>query len=81
MNRLIAQLINLYMIVLLVRCVMSFFPRSRFHPAGQLVYRATDPVLRPFQRAIPPIGGALDITPLVVLLILGWLRNVFLGMP
>ena len=76
-GRLIAELINIYMIVLIVRCVLSFFPHSRHHPAVQFLHRITDPVLRPVQQILPPIGGSLDISPLVVLLLLGWIKSLF----
>ena len=33
----------------------------------------TDPVLRPFRRIIPPLGG-VDISPIVVLLIITGVR-------
>ena len=34
-----------------------------------LLNRTTDPILRPFRRLIPPMGG-LDLSPMVVLLII-----------
>ena len=39
----------------------------------------TRPVLRPFQRVIPPLGG-VDITPIIVLLIIQGVRTYLLPM-
>lgn len=39
--------------------------------------RVTDPVLRPFRRIIPPLGG-VDISPIVVLLIITGLQSILL---
>ena len=39
--------------------------------------RVTAPVLRPFQRIIPPLGG-VDISPIVVLLIITGVRAILL---
>jgi YggT family protein len=39
--------------------------------------RVTDPILRPFRRIIPPLGG-VDISPIVVLLILTGVRTILL---
>ena len=39
--------------------------------------RVTGPVLRPFQRIIPPLGG-VDISPIVVLLIITGVRVILL---
>ena len=39
--------------------------------------RVTGPILRPFQRIIPPLGG-VDISPIVVLLIITGVRAILL---
>ncbi|MBN9071630.1 MAG: YggT family protein [Rhizobiales bacterium] len=40
---------------------------------GDFLYRATDPVLRPIRRVLPDLGG-IDVSPIVVLLIIYFLR-------
>ena len=44
-----------------------------------LLKKATDPVFNPLRKFIPPIGG-IDITPIIVILGLGLLKNLFLGL-
>ncbi|MBO9709866.1 MAG: YggT family protein [Caulobacter sp.] len=39
--------------------------------------RVTDPILRPFRRMIPPLGG-VDISPIIVLLIISGVQNILL---
>jgi YggT family protein len=39
--------------------------------------RVTGPILRPFQRIIPPLGG-VDISPIIVLLIITGTRAILL---
>lgn len=39
--------------------------------------RVTGPILRPFQRIIPPLGG-VDISPIIVLLIITGVRSILL---
>ncbi len=39
------------------------------NPATAIIYSIAEPVLRPFRRFIPPIGG-LDLSPLVALLLI-----------
>ena len=39
--------------------------------------RVTSPVLRPFQRLIPPLGG-VDISPIIVILIISGTRQYLL---
>jgi YggT family protein len=42
----------------------------------RLLQRVTDPVLAPLRRIIPPIGGTVDISPIVALVILEILRRI-----
>jgi YggT family protein len=49
------------------------------HPAVRILYRVTDPVLKPLQRLIPPVGGAVDISPIVALVILEVARRIVVG--
>ncbi len=41
---------------------------------GQFFYNVTEPVLRPIRRFLPDLGG-IDISPIVVLLIIFFLRS------
>jgi YggT family protein len=45
----------------------------------QLLKKLTDPVYKPIQKYIPPIGG-IDITPLIVILGLSLLRHLLVGL-
>ncbi len=42
---------------------------------GEFLHRATEPVLRPIRRILPDLGG-LDISPIVVLLIIFFIRQL-----
>jgi YggT family protein len=67
---LIAYLINLYVLAIFARAILSFFPISHGSPiagVASLLYRITEPVLAPVRRALPPMGG-LDLSPLVVII-------------
>lgn len=68
---LLCQLVGLYQIAIVARIVLSWFPSPR-GAMGTVQYwlaRATEPVLGPVRRALPPLGG-IDLSPLVVLLFL-----------
>ncbi len=43
-----------------------------------LLKKLTDPVYKPLQKYIPPIGG-IDITPLVVIILLCIIRSIVIG--
>jgi YggT family protein len=72
---LIATLIDLYSLVVLTAVVMSWVrvdPRNQF---AALVAGATEPVLEPIRRVMPPTGG-LDLSPVVLLLALQLLKGL-----
>lgn len=68
----------IYEILILIRVLLSWF---NVNPNGQLVqilYRVTDPLLQPLRRLIPPIGGTLDLSPAVALLLLWVAESIVL---
>lgn len=42
---------------------------------GEFLYKATEPALRPLRRILPDLGG-LDISPIVLLLIIFFIRSL-----
>jgi len=62
---------QIYVIILVVRAVLSFFPYSPdspFNPVRRFVFALTEPVLAPFRRIIPPVG-MFDISFLVAFIV------------
>jgi Predicted integral membrane protein len=50
-------------------------PRNQFvGTVGNFLFRATEPVLAPIRRLLPDLGG-IDISPIIVLLIIFFLRQ------
>lgn len=72
LKSLIVSLANAYTTIIFVYVLMSWIP----HSSGIVgeVYRVLgkicDPYLDLFKRLIPPIGGMVDITPIIALLVL-----------
>lgn len=70
MGDLICKLAYLYLIILFARILLSWFPISPGTPMATVfsfVYSATEPVLGPVRRMMPPMGG-FDLSPLIVIL-------------
>lgn len=70
----IAGILELYVVVLIVRAILSWFPTSSSALASVLraLDLVTEPVLRPVRRVLPPVrmgGMALDLSVLVVILV------------
>ena len=63
----LSTLIQLYSWVLVARALVSWIPNlDPYNPAVQFLYQITEPVLEPVRRLIPPLGGTIDISMIVV---------------
>lgn len=78
---LLIGLTNAYSTIIIVYVLMSWFP----HTTGILadIYRTLgkicDPYLNLFKRFIPPIGGMVDISPILALLVLQLIVRFIVG--
>ena len=66
-------ILGLYSLAVIIRIIFSWVMPIT-NPAFVFLRKITDPVLEPFRRIIPPLG-AFDISPIVVLLLLGFLQT------
>ena len=71
-------IILFYYYALIASIVMSFVTmfsgNMNPHPILLLVWQITEPIMAPFRRVIPPMGG-LDFSPILIFLIIGLIRN------
>lgn len=73
----IANLIDLYSLVVLVAVVLSWLRLDRRHPLVTITQTLTEPVLAPLRNVVPPIAG-LDLSPMVLLIALQILKDLLL---
>ena len=66
-------LFTIYWWMLFIRVLLSWVNPDPFNPIVRFLVKATDPVLEPLRRIIPPIGF-VDISPMIALLVLHALR-------
>jgi uncharacterized protein YggT (Ycf19 family) len=72
---LIANLIDLYWLVVLGAVIMSWLPLDRRNLLTVTLHRLTEPALTPVRRVLPPMGG-LDLSPMVLLIALRFVRRM-----
>ena len=80
---LIDRIIDIYVWVIILSAVLSWLVafnvvnmRNRFvYLIGDTLNRLTEPVYRPVRRLLPDMGG-LDLSPLIVILALWFLRDL-----
>jgi YggT family protein len=83
----VAALFLVYIILILIRVLISWIPRMPYNPALRsvldFVVQTTDPYLNLFRRIIPPIGGGgfgLDLSPMIGLIVLFILRGLVVAL-
>ncbi|MCH8183370.1 MAG: YggT family protein [Proteobacteria bacterium] len=80
---LIDTVITLYIWALILSAVMSWLvnfnvinTQNRFvYIMGDFLHRVTEPALRPIRRFLPNLGG-IDLSPIVLILLLVFVRNL-----
>jgi len=80
---LVDWVIQIYIWILIASAILSWLVSfdvvNRRNPlvnrVGQFLYQVTNPVLQPIRRVLPLIGG-VDLSPLVVILLLWFIRNL-----
>jgi len=61
--------INLFVYAIFIRIILSWISQGQYNPATAIITTLTEPVLRPFRRLIPAIGG-FDISPVFAIILL-----------
>ncbi|HLU06176.1 MAG TPA: YggT family protein [Woeseiaceae bacterium] len=61
--------LNLFFFATLIRIILSWVAPGNYNPITALLTTLSEPVLRPFRRIIPSVGG-LDISPIFAILLL-----------
>ena len=77
--RLLGLIVNIFMFGIIISIILSWIAPNSYNPAIGIVRAIADPVLRPFRRVIPPMGG-FDISPIFAIVALGVLRILLNGM-
>ena len=79
---LLISLCNAYTTVIFVYVLMSWIPNRESGVIGQ-IYHALgmlcEPYLGLFRRFIPPIGGMVDVSPILALLVLQFVVRLIVG--
>jgi len=81
----IVMALDLYWWIIIASAIFSWLyafnvvnSRNQFVGSiGNMLYRLTEPALRPIRRFMPDLGG-VDISPIILLLLLFFLRQLIL---
>ncbi|ADH90616.1 protein of unknown function YGGT [Ancylobacter novellus DSM 506] len=76
-------IITLYVWILIASAILSWLvafnvvnPHNPFvRNVGEFLWRVTEPVLAPIRRILPNLGG-IDISPVILIILLYFIRNL-----
>lgn len=67
------MVLHIAMWLIIIRALISWVSPDPYNPIVQFLIRATDPMLRPIQRLVPPVSG-LDLSPLIAIFAIYFLQ-------
>ncbi|MFH1738741.1 MAG: YggT family protein [bacterium] len=77
---LIWKAIDIYIIIIIVRVLISWVQPNPYNPVVQFICRLTDPFLDAVRRACPfLVVGGLDLSPIAAIFLLEMTRSVLRG--
>jgi YggT family protein len=62
-------------LLIIARILMSWLPISPWHPLVRVLRTIVDPILRPFRRILPSLGG-IDFSPLVAIVVIYFISQL-----
>ncbi len=75
----VAEVINiiltLFMYVIIARAILSWVSPDPYNPIVQMIYKITEPVLSPIRRLVPMWRAGLDLSPMIAILIIFFLKR------
>lgn len=69
------MVINIYFMAILAAIILSWIAPSSYNPTVILLHQLTEPVMKPFRRILPAMGG-LDLSPIFVFITINILQII-----
>lgn len=67
-------ILSIYMWIIIIAALISWVNPDPYNPIVRFLYRATEPVLRPIRRTLGTAIGGLDVSPIIAILVILFLR-------
>lgn len=80
---LISQIIEIFIWLLIIQAILSWLitfgvintTSNIVNMVGNFLYKITEPILKPIRNFLPDLGG-IDVSPLIVIILLIFFRNL-----
>lgn len=75
----LVTMFNIYFVAMIATIILSWVAPGSYHPAAVLIHQVVEPVMGPFRRLLPPMGG-IDFSPMIAFLALNVVKILFSGL-
>ena len=66
-------------LAVIARALLSWFDPTMRYPVSQVIVDLTEPIIAPIRRVVPPVGGMIDLSPLIALILLQVIERVIIN--
>jgi YggT family protein len=77
--RMLELVLEAYFWIIIARAIVSWVSPDPYNPIVRFLYRITEPVLQPIRHRLPTLAMGLDLSPMVVLLAIYFLKSFLVG--
>ncbi len=78
--RLVIGLTTYFMFAIIINALLSWVSPDPMNPIVQLLALISAPIVEPIRRVIPPLAGAIDLSPMIAIFALMIGQNIALGL-
>jgi len=73
--KLVEILLGVYMWVVIGRAILSWVNPDPYNPVVRFLHEVTEPLLSRIRRMIPVLGGSIDFSPMILILVIYFLMS------
>ena len=70
----LGMLLDMMVFIIIGRAIVSWVNPDPYNPIVRFLTASTEPILLPLRRFIPPLGGRIDMTPIVLLFLVYFVK-------
>ena len=74
----IGEILNLYFWIVFIAVILTWIEPNPYNPIVRFLYSVTEPVFDFVREHLPVVFGGIDLSPMVVLLAIGFIQRVVL---
>lgn len=73
------MVLNMAMWMLIISALLSWVNPDPFNPIVRFLHAVTHPILKPIRRFVPPLGGKIDLSPIIAIILIVFLQTFLVG--